>query len=102
MKCKIYILLFYLFSIITLPSIRAIKVIVTTQTACATADSECETGKFVMSLNFNSVQFVKESIVIPTIFILTEVLCTTNFYKNNLFSSYCTTIWHPPKYSTNF
>ena len=105
MKLFTYILFFYLMALITLPSVRAIKMIVSDhkQTSCNNLDaqsSDCEKGNFVMNLNFSPTQFVAE-------ISLKEVFYSVDFYtekqKSNyekiFIPKYQDSIWHPPKYA---
>lgn len=101
MKFKIHILLFYLIALTALPSVRAMKM--NFGNSCKMScqkndDSECEKGKFVMSLNFSPVQFVKE-LNYDFIFVFQTVdkKDTKSFYENFFNSNYQNAIWHPPK-----
>lgn len=84
-----------------LPSVRAIKLQFgsTCEMSCQKSeDTGCEKEKFVMSLNFSPVQFVKEISIYPTIFLIPLKEKTTVFYRNILVSNYFSNIWHPPKF----
>lgn len=99
MKTKIYILLFYLFAITALPSVRAVKVMLCTKTesSCSKTSNECETGNFVMTLSFNSIQFVKEQLVLLTVHNFEINNKSVFFYVKHFFPSYYGFFWHPPK-----
>lgn len=102
MKFKIYILLFYLIALTVLPSVRAMKVQFgsTCEMSCQKSEeSGCDKGKFVMSLNFSPVQFVKEISIYPTIYLIPLKEKIEIFYRNFLISNYFSNIWHPPKFS---
>ena len=62
-------------------------------------DSHCDKGKFVMSLNFSPVQFVKEISIYPSIYFIPLKERTEVFYRKFLVSNYFSNIWHPPKFS---
>lgn len=101
MKFKIYILLLYLVTLTVLPTVRALKVQFSNDchmTCQKTEDSGCDKGKFVMSLNFSPVQFVKEVSIQPTIYLIPLKEKVTIFYRNFLVSKYLSNIWHPPKF----
>ena len=91
-------------ALITLPSVRAIKMIVSNhkQTSCNNLDSQssdCEKGNFVMNLNFSPTQFVaeislKEIILIPDFYTEKE----KSNYEKIFIPKYQYSIWHPPKF----
>ena len=65
MKFSVHILCVYLLLLVALPSVRAMKMLVSEncEQTCHNSDSEssgCEKGKIIMSLNFSPVQFVSE------------------------------------------
>ena len=65
MKFLVHIICFYLLLLVTLPSVRAVKMLVNenceqTCNKSGTESSGCEKGKIIMSLNFSPVQFVAE------------------------------------------
>lgn len=102
MKFLIYIVLTYLFVLTALPSVRALKVLKgnSCESSCSKSEEmECETAKFVMSLNFSPVQFVKEI----RYFLIFEIPSIhkkemKSFYKLIFKSYYQNSIWHPPKH----
>ena len=101
MKLRVHILLIYLIALTVLPSARAIKMQFgnTCEMSChKNDDSECENGKFVMSLNFSPVQFVKEVSFPSVIFLIPLKEKTITFYRNFFVSNYFSNIWHPPKF----
>ena len=64
-----------------------------------TEDSGCEKGKFVMSLNFSPVQFVKEiNYDLAINFIVTDKKSVKSYYETFFNSNYQNSIWHPPKF----
>lgn len=84
-----------------LPSVRAMKVEFgdnCKMTCQKTADSGCEKGEFVMSLNFSPVQFVKEVSIQSSIYLIPLKEKITIFYRIFLVSKYFSNIWHPPKF----
>ena len=86
--------------ITALPSARALKVQFggECKMSCQKSeDSECENGKFIMSLNFSPVQFVKEIIIYPTVYFIPLKEKPKTIYRFFLVSNYFSNIWHPPK-----
>ena len=82
------------------PSVRALKVQFggECKMSCQKSeDSECEKGKFIMSLNFSPVQFVKEIIIYPTVYFIPLKEKPKTIYRIFLVSNYFSNIWHPPK-----
>lgn len=103
MKFSVHILCFYLMLLLTLPSVRAMKMFVSqeSQTACHNSDTEssgCDKGKVIMNLNFSPIQFVaeislKEIILIPDFHTTNE----KSNYEKIFIPKYQYSIWHPPK-----
>ena len=65
MKFSVHILCVYLLLLVALPSVRAMKMLVSEncEQTCHKSGSEssgCEKGKIIMSLNFSPVQFIGE------------------------------------------
>ena len=86
----------------TLPSVRAIKMLVSSEcgTSCHSSESSgCEKSKIIMGLNFSPIQFVAE-------ISLKEFNSTPEFYSEKQKSNYEKifipkyqhSIWHPPKF----
>ena len=105
MKFLVHILCFYLLLLVTLPSVRAMKMLASenceqTCNKSGSASSGCENGKIIMSLNFSPVQFVgeldfKPEIIFPEFQIEKE----QSNYEKIFISKYQDSIWHPPKFS---
>lgn len=102
MKFLTYLLFFYLMTLNTLPSVRAIKMLVSSEcgTSCHSSESSgCEKSKIIMGLNFSPIQFVAE-------ISLKEINSTPEFYSEKQKSNYEKifipkyqhSIWHPPKF----
>lgn len=104
MKFLVHILCFYLLLLVTLPSVRAMKMLASEncEQTCHKTDSEssgCEKGKIIMSLNFSPVQFVAEldfklEISFPEFKIEKE----KSNYERIFIPKYQHSIWHPPKF----
>ena len=104
MKFSVHILCFYLLLLLTLPSVRAMKMFVSQecQNTCHNAEesnSGCEKGKVIMNLNFSPTQFVaeislKEIILIPDFYTEKE----KSNYEKIFIPKYQYSIWHPPKF----
>lgn len=102
MKYSIYILFTYLMVLHTLPSVRAVKVILNSESSSACKSSEqadCDNSKFIMSLNFSPLQFVnvldlKPELSISEFKLIKEQSC----YEKIFISKYQQSIWHPPKF----
>lgn len=101
MRVTIYILLFYLFSITALPSVRALKVQFGSncEHSCSKKkQNECDNAKFVMSLNFSPLQFVNEIQYSLTSDLLNfDKQKQKSFYDAFFISKYLNSIWNPPK-----
>ena len=107
MKHLAYLLCFYLTALTVLPSVRAIKMHLSTpcKTVCHTTTSEneipsgCEKGKFIMNLNFSPVQFI-QPLFIPNKVALpafeTSKKGIAN-YEKGCIDHYNNAIWQPPK-----
>lgn len=102
MKFKVYILFCYLFILTALPSVRAVKLQLANncEQSCSNSEkSDCENGKFVMSLNFSPVQFVNEfTYTFKEIITDFDLIKETSFYESFFISAFQNTIWHPPKF----
>lgn len=104
MKFSVHMLCFYLLLLLTLPSVRAMKMFVSQecQNTCHNAEesnSGCEKGKVIMNLNFSPTQFVaeislKEIILIPDFYTEKE----KSNYEKIFIPKYQYSIWHPPKF----
>lgn len=104
MKFSVHILCFYLLLLLTLPSVRAMKIFASEncEQTCHNLDSEssgCEKGKVIMNLNFSPTQFVaeislKEIILIPDFYTEKE----KSNYEKIFIPKYQHSIWHPPKF----
>lgn len=104
MKFLVHILCFYLLLLVTLPSVRAMKMLASEncEQTCHKTDSEssgCEKGKIIMSLNFSPVQFVAEldfsaEILSPEFNTEKE----KSNYEKIFIPKYQHSIWHPPKF----
>ncbi len=104
MKFSVHMLCFYLLLLLTLPSVRAMKMFVSQecQNTCHNAEatnSGCEKGKVIMNLNFSPTQFVaeislKEIILIPDFYTEKE----KSNYEKIFITKYQHSIWHPPKF----
>mgnify|MGYP006146598553 CR=1 FL=1 len=93
-------MLFYLVVLTVLPSVRAVKVLLgnSCEMSCQKSeDSGCDKGKFVMSLNFSPVQFVKEISIYLAIYLIPLKEKKEILYRKFLVSNYFSNIWHPPK-----
>lgn len=102
MKYTIYILFTYLMVLHTLPSVRAVKVILNSESSAMCKNSEhsdCEKAKIIMSLNFSPVQCVNELIFKPEL-LITEfnLIKEQSTYEKIFISKYQQSIWHPPKF----
>ena len=103
MKFLVHILCVYLLLLVALPSVRAMKMLVSEncEQTCHNSDSEssgCEKGKIIMSLNFSPVQFVAELVFKPEItFSEFQIEKEKSNYEKIFFSKYQHSIWHPPK-----
>ena len=104
MKFLVHILCFYLLLLVTLPSVRAVKMLASEncEQTCNKSGSEssgCEKGKIIMSLNFSPVQFVAELDFSPEI--LSPEFNTEkekSNYEKIFIPKYQHSIWHPPKF----
>ena len=104
MKFLVHILCFYLLLLVTLPSVRAMKMLASEncEQTCHKTDSEssgCEKGKIIMSLNFSPVQFVAELDFSAEI--LSREFNTEkekSNYEKIFIPKYQHSIWHPPKF----
>lgn len=102
MRFIIYMLFTYLMVLHSLPSVRAMKLILNSEThsACESFGSaECDKSKFIMSLNFSPLQCIKEFDLKPELFI-TEFQLTKeqSSYEKIFISKFQNSIWHPPKF----
>lgn len=99
MKFTIKIVLFYLIVLIALPTIRVIKLSIYESVCDNSIPTECEKGKFIMSLNFSPVQCVSELIFKPEL-LITEfnLIKEQSTYEKIFISKYQQSIWHPPKF----
>lgn len=104
MKFSVRILCVYLLLLLALPSVRAMKMLVSEncEQTCHNSDSEssgCEKGKIIMSLNFSPVQFVSELDFKPEItFSEFQIEKEQSNYEKIFISKYQDSIWHPPKF----
>ena len=104
MKFLVHILCFYLLLLVTLPSVRAVKMLASenceqTCNKSGSASSGCEKGKIIMSLNFSPVQFVAELDFKPEIsFPEFKIEKEQSNYEKIFISKYQHSIWHPPKF----
>ena len=104
MKFLVHILCFYLLLLVTLPSVRAMKMLASEncEQTCNKSGSEssgCEKGKIIMSLNFSPVQFVSEFNFKPEItFSEFQIDKEQSNYEKIFISKYQHSIWHPPKF----
>jgi hypothetical protein len=104
MKLFAYIFCFYLTSLISLPSVRVLKMqwndscISSCTKSDFNTDKNCEKGKIIMSLNFTPVSYITTKIytATPQNFVITSKK-EKIFYHKNLLSNYQNTIWQPPK-----
>jgi hypothetical protein len=104
MKFSVHILCVYLLLLVSLPSVRAMKMLASEncEQTCHNSDSEssgCEKGKIIMNLNFSPTQFVaeislKEIILIPDFYTEKE----KSNYEKIFIPKYQHSIWHPPKF----
>ncbi len=104
MKFLVHILCFYLLLLLTLPSVRAMKIFASEncEQTCHNSNTEssgCEKGKVIMNLNFSPTQFVaeislKEIILIPDFYTEKE----KSNYEKIFIPKYQHSIWHPPKF----
>lgn len=101
MKNVIYILLIYLTALTVLPSVRALKLQFgnSCEQSCDNSkQKECETGKFVMSLNFSPLQIIKSNNFNFNFELFDfELKKKTSFYDSFFVSNIQNSIWHPPK-----
>lgn len=104
MKFLVHILCVYLLLLVALPSVRAMKMLVSEncEQTCHKSGSEssgCEKGKIIMSLNFSPVQFVGELDFQPEItFSEFKIEKEQSNYEKIFISKYQDSIWHPPKF----
>ena len=104
MKFLVHILSFYLLLLVTLPSVRAMKMLASEncEQTCHKSGSEssgCEKGKIIMSLNFSPVQFISEFNFKPEItFPEFQIEKEKSNYEKIFISKYQHSIWHPPKF----
>ena len=105
MKFSVHILCVYLLLLVALPSVRAMKMLVSEncEETCHKSSSDssgCEKGKIIMSLNFSPVQFVSELDFKPEIsFPEFKIEKEKSNYEKIFISKYQHSIWHPPKFS---
>lgn len=99
MKFTVKIVLLYLIVLIALPTIRVIKLNIHESTCNNSTPTDCEKGKFIMSLNFSPVQCVNEFIFKPEL-LITEfnLIKEKSSYEKIFISKYQQSIWHPPKF----
>lgn len=104
MKFLVHILCFYLLLLVTLPSVRAMKIFASEncEQTCHNTNTEssgCEKGKIIMNLNFSPVQFVAELDFKPEItFSEFKLEKEKSNYEKIFISIYQHSIWHPPKF----
>ena len=105
MKFSVHILCVYLLLLVALPSVRAMKMLVSenceqTRHNSDSESSGCEKGKIIMSLHFSPVQFVAELDFKPEIsFPEFKIEKEKSNYEQIFISKYQHSIWHPPKFS---
>lgn len=97
-----YLLFTYLMVLHTLPSVRAVKLILNYETHNTCKSSEpvnCDKGKVIMNLNFSPLQFVNE-LNIKSALSITEFQLTKeqSSYEKIFISKFQNSIWHPPKF----
>lgn len=101
MKTWVYLLCFYVFVLTALPSIRAVKVtfLSHSEKQCD-PNSKCETGAFVMTLNFSPVQFISHTFeIMPlNLNLYLQKKHTISYYKKRYFKIFQNNFWHPPKF----
>lgn len=100
MKFTIHIIIYYLFLITLLPSVRAIKMQFSINSKeCSFKGTDCEMGKLVANLNFSSVQIIKTMKLELKEFITLFYSQKQNqfFYILRLKSPLENSIWRPPK-----
>lgn len=99
MKLVTKVILLYIIVLISLPTIRAVKLTIH-ENACSNVPSEdCDNGKFIMNLNFSPLQFVNE-FNIKSALSITEFQLTKeqSSYEKIFISKFQNSIWHPPKF----
>lgn len=100
MKIRIFLLLFYVMTLTTLPSVRAIKLWMGHSCEKMELDKpDCEKSKFIMSLQFNPMQIINEFFFHSISFYDLHNTPTKKSYYETLFiQKYQHNIWHPPKF----
>lgn len=100
MKYIVSVFCFYLFVLIALPSVRAIKLtlISNSEVQCG-SNSECKTGEFIMNLCFSPVQITPSSFKLNNAFQIfyPQVKKTIFYYQNSYITLLLNFIWNPPK-----
>ncbi len=101
MKFLTYLFFIYLMALTSLPSVRVVKMLVSSnaENSCHnTTANGCEKSKIIMSFNFSPTQYVaeislKEIIIIPDFYIEKE----KSNYEKFFIPKHQASIWHPPK-----
>jgi hypothetical protein len=99
MKLVIKVILLYLIVLISLPTIRVIKLTLHENACINIPSKDCEKGKFIMNLNFSPLQFVNELDLKPELYIIEFKLTKEqSSYEKIFISKFQNSIWHPPKF----
>lgn len=99
MKLVTKVILLYIIVLISLPTIRAVKLTIH-ESACSNVPSDdCDKGKFIMNLNFSPLQFLNE-LNIKSALSISEFQLTKqqSSYEKIFISKFQNSIWHPPKF----
>lgn len=107
MKFFTYIVCFYLFALMALPSVRAMKMHFSEkcQSSCQKNNPEtgepsgCDKGKIIMNLSFTPVHYILSQIIFTNdkIAFNATVEKANSTYEKVFISQYKSSIWQPPK-----
>ncbi len=104
MKKVIFIFIAYVGLLTVLPSVRALKTYFipscVAEKSCETkSNSGCETSNFIMSLNFNALQYINIQTIYDSIFVFDLLLDKIKLLPQNtaIILGFKSAIWHPPK-----